>query len=168
MAGASFSPKRDDLMKSIPPDYTACEPLLLSLAKKVGDLLLGGDEHHPWLIQHAAADFEAFHDLSLEPMTMVEFIRLARKLNAVHPHCRRLDILNSWVEWETAGDSKGSEEVSAVVWQFARVVMNSEGTVRDGLRVSRWRRRPEGVWLCYYYALWRCDPTASEQIAPCV
>lgn len=142
------------------------EAHLKSLAKEMGSVFLRGRKDMSWLIQHASADFEGVHDLSPGVMTMVDFIQLAQKLNSVHPQYRSLEVLDDWVEWNVDESAEGSEiELCGVVWQFTRVVIDTQGTVRDNMRLSRWKRRPEGVWLCYHYALWRCDPVASAQMA---
>lgn len=139
--------------------YPEHEQQLEKLAREMIDILLTCDKTHPWVCQHIAINFRGTHDLAPGPLSLGAYMDYIRYLKAQHPGARVL-ISEDWnIDFD-----ESDENLCAVVWQFARVRLQSEGIVRGRLGMSNWRLHANGVWVCYRYGVWRCDSLALGRI----
>lgn len=134
---------------------------LQSLARVMTDVILTCDLYHPWIIRHISDDFVGTHDLAPGPLSISAYINYIRYLKVLHPGTRIL-VAEEWmIDFD---DSQG--ELHAVVCQFARVKLDSEGILRGRLGMSHWRLERNDIWVCYRYGVWRCDSLSLGHIAP--
>lgn len=134
---------------------------LLQAQRNLVAAVMTGDPKHPYLVRHVNyADFQGTHDRTQRLMNIYEFLELIRELNASHYPKTRLEITDEAVDFDVKG-TNGEDE--AVVWQFMKVIRFEEEIVRNGLRMSKWRLSPKGIWMCYYCAVFRCDPLVSAE-----
>lgn len=140
--------------------YQEYERQLQHLAREIVEVILTCDEYHPWVLRHIAVNFRGTHDLAPGSLSMVDYMGYIRYLKALHPGARVLVSEDFTIDFD---ESQG--DTCAVVWQFARVRLESEGIVRGRLGMSNWRLLG-GTWVCYRYGVWRCDSLALGRIAP--
>lgn len=132
---------------------------LLQAQRNLVAAVMTGDASNPYLLRHVDYnDFQGTHDRTQKVMNIHEFLELIRELNASHYPTTRLEVTDEAVDFDVKSDD-GMEQ--AVVWQFMKVIRFEEEIVRNGLRMAKWRQSPRGIWMCYYCAVFRCDPLIS-------
>lgn len=127
---------------------------LLQAMHNLVEAILSGNIEHPYLLLHVDySQFRGTHDRIRRELDIYEFLDLIRELNETHYPQTGLEITDQTVDFgETA------ESGEAVVWQFIKVIRFEEQLVRNGLRMSKWIQNSQGIWKCFYAAIFRCDP----------